>query len=85
MNGVDVWIPVKFDLLCSLGPVTWAGTGCWSEGWAAGECRDDGDIKVRGGTVLIKDKTHARVFDLAIHHTSEGWNLLFDVHLGATV
>ena len=84
-NKVDVWMSVKFDLLCSLGHVTWAGAGCCNEGWAAGEWRDNGDIKVRGGTVLIKDEIHACVFDLAINHTSEGWNGLLDVHLGAIV
>ena len=61
--------------LQDLGHVTWAVTGRWNEGWAAGERRDIGDIKVRGGTILIKDKIHARVFDLAIHHTSEGWTV----------
>ena len=33
-------ISVKFDLLCSLGHVTWTGAGCCNEGWAAGEWKD---------------------------------------------
>ena len=37
---VGVWISVKFDLLCSLGHVTWTGAGCCNEGWAAGEWKD---------------------------------------------
>ena len=60
-----------------LGHVAWAG--------AAGEWRHNGDIKVRGGAILMKSEIHACVFDRAIHHTREGWNGLFDVHLGATV
>ena len=28
-DKVDVWISVKFDLLSSLGVVSWAGAGCW--------------------------------------------------------
>ena len=55
------------------------------EGWAAGEWRDNGDIEVRGGTILTKDEIHACVFDLAIHRTSKGCNGLLDVHLGAIV
>ena len=47
--------------------------------------RDNGDIKVRGSAVLIKDEIHACVFNLVIHHTSEGWDGLLDMHLGAVV
>ena len=51
----------------------------------AGLRRDNGDIEGRGGAVLIKDKIHAHMFDLTIHHASEGWDGLLDVHLGAVV
>ena len=78
-------ISVKFDLLRSSVHATWADTASSNEGWAAGDWRDNGDIEVRGGTILIKDEIHACVFDLATHRTSEGWNGLLDVHLGATV
>ena len=84
-DKVDEWISVKFALLSSLGQVAWAGAGRRNEGRAAGKWRDNGDIKVRGVAILIKDKMHASMFDLAIHHTSEGWNRLFDVHLRAIV
>ena len=84
-DKVDVWISVEFALLCSLGHVTWAGAGCCNEVWAAREWSDNGDIEVRGGTVLTKDKVHACMFHLAIHHTSEGWDGLLDVHLSAVV
>ena len=84
MNGTRLtWISGNFDLLCSLGHVTWAGAGCCDDGSAAGEWSDTGDIEVRGGTVLIKEKIHACVFDLAIHDTSEGRNGLLDEPLGA--
>ena len=46
---------------------------------------ENGDIKVRSGTIMIKDETHACVFHQAIHHTSEVWSGLLDVHLGAVV
>ena len=46
---------------------------------------DSGDIDSRGGTVLIKDKIHACVFDLIFHHTSQGRDGLLDVQLGAPV
>ena len=46
---------------------------------------DNGDIDSRGGTVLIKDKIHARVFDLIFHNTSEGRDGLLHVQLGAAV
>ena len=49
---VDVWISVKFDLLCSLDHVAWAFAGCCNEGPDAGKRRDNGDIKVRGVAVL---------------------------------
>ena len=81
-DKVDVRISVNFDLLCSLGHVTWVGAGCGNEGWAVGEWRDNGNIKVRGGTVWVKDKIHARV---SIHRTSEGRDGLLDVHIGAAV
>ena len=84
-NKIDVWISIKFDLLCSLGIVNWAGAGCCNEDWAAWEWRDNGDIEVRGGTILIKDEIHACVFDLATHRTSEDCNGLLDVHLRAIV
>ena len=45
-----------------------------ASGLSASFMRFNGDVKVRGGTVLIKDEIHAFVFDLAIHHTSEGRN-----------
>ena len=38
-DKVDVWISVNFDLVSSLGHVTWAGAGCCDEGWVAGEKR----------------------------------------------
>ena len=44
----------------------------------AGQWRDNGDIKARGGTIFIKDEIHACMFNLAIHHTSEGWDGLLD-------
>ena len=78
-NKVDVWISIKFDLLCSFGHVTWAGAGCSNDSWAGRAWRDNGVIKVRGGTILIKVKIHACMFHLAIHHASEGWNGLLDV------
>ena len=83
-DKVDVWIFFKFDLLSSLGHVTLAGAGCCNEGWTAGERRHN-DIKVRGGAVLIENEIHARMFNLATHHASEGWNRLFHVHLSAVV
>ena len=84
-NKIDMWISIKFDLLRSSGCVTWAGTGCSNESWAGRERDDNGDIKVRGGTIAIKDEIHASVFDPTIPHTSEGWNGRLDVHLGAVV
>ena len=54
-----MWILVNFDLLCSLGHVTWAGTGCCNESSAAREREDNGDIQVRGGTILIKGDMRA--------------------------
>ena len=68
-----MWVSVKFDLLCSLGR---AGAGS-DEGWG-GDKGDNGDIDVRGDTI-IKDKIHARMFDLIVHHAS-GQDLL-DVFL----
>ena len=44
-DKVDVWIPVKFGLLSSLGHVTWAGARCCNGSWAAGE---KGDTMARG-------------------------------------
>ena len=76
--GRTVVSRVKIDLLSSLGNVTWAGPGC-NESWAAGKWRDNSDIKVRGRTVLTKEEIHACVFDLAVHHTREGWNGLLIV------
>ena len=61
--------------------LTWALGGRCNEGWTAGKGRDNGDIEVRGGTILIKDEIHACVFDLAIHHASEDWDGLLDVRV----
>ena len=71
-NKIDMWISVKFDLLRSLCHVAWAGVGSGNEGWTVGKWRDNSDIKVCGVAVLIKDKIHACMFNLAIMHTSEG-------------
>ena len=59
-GNVDVWMSVKFDLLCSLGHVTSAGAGSGNEGWAGGEGSDSGDIEVRGDTVLIQKNISMR-------------------------
>ena len=32
--------------------------------------------------IVIENGVHARMFNLAIHHASEGWDNLLDVHLG---
>ena len=45
MNEVDVWMSIKFDLLCSLGHVGWSGAG-YTKGWAGREWTDNGDLKV---------------------------------------
>ena len=75
-----------FGLLSSLGHVTWAGAGSCNEGRAAGKIRHNGNIEVRGGTIVIENNVHARsILNLTIHHTSEGWDRLCDVHLGAIV
>ena len=84
-DKVDVWISVKFGLFSSLGHVTWMFAGCSNEGGVAGKRSHNGDIQVRGGTVEAENKVHARVLPLTVHDTSEIWNGLFDVHLGATV
>ena len=76
---------VNFDLLCSLGHVTWAGAGCSNESWAGREWRDNGDVKARGGAIVIKNEIHARVCNLTIHPAIEGKDRLFDERLGAVV
>ena len=84
-DKVDVWISVKINPLSSLGHVTWAGAGCSNESRAAGEGCHKSNIKVRGGAVVIKNEVNARMFDLTVHLTSEGWNRLLNVHLSAIV
>ena len=84
MNGTSRHVDIGKMFIFSALLAMWLGlAGCGNKGWAAGEGRDNGNIKVRGGTVWIKDKIHARVFDLAIHRTSEGRDGLLDVHIGA--
>ena len=51
-------ISIELDLLCSLGQ--WSFAGCYNEGWATGKRRDNGDIEVRGGAVLNKDRATLR-------------------------
>ena len=84
-DRADVWTSFKFDLLSSLGCVTWAGAACNNENWAAVERSHHGNIEVRDGAVVIKNEVHARVFHLSVHHMSESWNRLLDVHLSAVV
>ena len=52
-DKVDVWVPIKTDLLGSLGHVTRPGTGCGSEAWAGRERGGNDDIYVLGDAVLI--------------------------------
>ena len=68
-NKVDVRVSIKLDLLCSLRHMTWAGAGCCDEGWVAGERRKNGNIKIRGGDIVIENEVHARLFHLSVHHT----------------
>ena len=49
--------------------------------WAAGERQHQGTWWSR----CDQNEVHARMFDLAVHHTSESWNRLFDVHFCAVV
>ena len=84
-DKVDVWISVKFVLLSPLCHVSWAGAGCGNKTRAAGERSNNGNIKVRGGTVEVKDKVHARTLPLTVHDAGESWHLLFNEHLGAPV
>ena len=81
-NKVDVCASIKLDLLCSLGQKAWAGAGCCDEGWVAGERRNNGNIKIRGGAnvIVIENDVHARV-----RSPYESWDRLLDVHLGAVV
>ena len=83
-DKVDVRVPIKLDLLGSLGHVTGAGAGCSDEARAGRERGDSGDIYVRGDAVLMKHKVHAGMVDPTVHHIGGAWDGLLDVHLGAT-
>ena len=84
-GNVDVWVPIKLDLLGPLGHVTRAGTACSNEAWAGRERDNSGDICVRGGAVLIKRKVQAGMLDLVAHHTGEAWHGLLSVFHGVTL
>ena len=82
---VDVWMPVNFGLVSSLGHVTWAGAAAAMRARLLEKGRHNGNIEVRGGDMAIEDEIHTCMFKLVILHTSEGWNRLLDVLLGAIV
>ena len=46
-NEVDVWIPVEFVLLRSLGHKSWFCAGCRNQGRTARERSNNGDIQIR--------------------------------------
>ena len=45
------------------------------------EMINNGNIKVRGGAIVIENEVQPRVFHLSV----QSWDRLLDVHLGAVV
>ena len=77
-------VPIKLDLLGSVGHVTRSGTGCGKDAWAGREWGDSGDIYERGDVILIKHQVRAGMFDLIVHLTGEIRDGLLNLYLGAT-
>ena len=84
-DQMDVWVPVKFGLLRSLGHKTWFCAGSRHQGRIAREGSNDGDMQIRDRTVTVEDKIHPSVFGLSIDHTSEGRYFLFNKYFDPTV
>ena len=61
-NKIDVWISIKFDVLCSLGIVSWASAGCCNEGLGLlGNGQTMATPRFVVVPILIKDEIHACV------------------------
>ena len=84
-NEVDVWIPVEFGLLRSLGHKSWFCAGCRNQGRIARKRSNNGGIQIRDGTIEVKDKIHPSMFSLSVDNTGEGKYFLFNEYLGPTV
>ena len=84
-NEVDVWIPVEFVLLRSLGHKSWFCAGSRDQGRIARERSNNRHIQIRDWTVKVKDKIHPSVFSLSIDNTGESRYLLFNEYLDATL
>ena len=60
-DQIDVWVPVKFGLLRSLGHKSRFGAGSRNQGRIAREGSNNRNIQIRDRTVKVEDKIHPSV------------------------